>query len=227
MSRSRRARSSSASTPTPTSPCGPAPARAAPRCRRRGRAALVVERAGQRLDQPVDRQGVPGRAQRGADVPRRGRAGPRTPPRRPAVRRPGVAAQQLLEQVARLGRIEQVGGDGGVERQAAHVDADRQQRAHERPWPGAWPRGRPPASAGRTSAASARRTAASASRPAGSQATAPRGIGDEGQALERRRPSLPSQAAATASGSAPAAAAAPAGAGASSAARASAAVATR
>ena len=36
----------------------------------------------------------------------------------------GVPEQQLLEQVARLGRVEQVGGDRGVERERAHVDAE-------------------------------------------------------------------------------------------------------
>ena len=43
-----------------------------------------------------------------------------------------VAPQNLVEQVARLGRVEEVGGDRGVERQAAHVDARVEQRAHDR-----------------------------------------------------------------------------------------------
>ena len=40
----------------------------------------------------------------------------------------GEAGQQLAEHVAALGRVEQVGGEAGVERQAPHVDPSGQQR---------------------------------------------------------------------------------------------------
>ena len=43
----------------------------------------------------------------------------------------GVAPQDLLEQVARLRGVEQVGGDRGVERQAPHVDIHQRQRPHD------------------------------------------------------------------------------------------------
>ena len=94
--------------------------------------ALGVERGEQRRDQAVDGEGPPG----GGGGRRRGRAvevelalG-----RRVAVGDPGagVADHQLLEQVAALGRVEEVGGQRGVERQAAHVDVEAGERAHER-----------------------------------------------------------------------------------------------
>ena len=40
----------------------------------------------------------------------------------------GEAGQQLAEHVAAFGRVEQVGGEAGVERQAPHVDPSGQQR---------------------------------------------------------------------------------------------------
>ncbi len=44
-----------------------------------------------------------------------------------------VLLEQRADRVLRLGRVDQVGGDGGVEHQAGDVDALCQQRAHERP----------------------------------------------------------------------------------------------
>ena len=44
----------------------------------------------------------------------------------------GVADQELLEQVPALGRVEEVGRERGVECQAAHVDVEARERAHER-----------------------------------------------------------------------------------------------
>jgi hypothetical protein len=93
---------------------------------------LVVERLGQRLDQAVDCERVApgavcGRHRRAFEVELALGGG--------AVRRQlgrGVAAQHLVEEIARLCGIEQVGGDGSVDREAAHVDADVEQGAHDR-----------------------------------------------------------------------------------------------
>ena len=44
----------------------------------------------------------------------------------------GVPHHELLEQVAALGRVEEVGGQRGVECQAPHVDVEAGERPHER-----------------------------------------------------------------------------------------------
>ena len=44
----------------------------------------------------------------------------------------GVADRELLEEVAGLGRVEEVGGQRRVEGQAAHVDAEPGERPHQR-----------------------------------------------------------------------------------------------
>ena len=94
--------------------------------------ALGVEGGEERRDQPVDGQRAAGR--RGGA--RRGRSLEVELARRGDVAvgdaSAGVADEQLLEQVAALGRVEEVGGQRGVERQAADVDVEAGEGAHER-----------------------------------------------------------------------------------------------
>ncbi len=94
--------------------------------------ALRVERGLDRRDQPVDGQRAAGghgrrRDRRAVEVElalrRRvpvGDAGARVPD------------DELLEQVAGLGRIDEVGRQRGVERERAHVDVEPGERAHQR-----------------------------------------------------------------------------------------------
>ena len=125
----RSARSSATSTPTPTSSM-----RASTRDERH--LDVVVERAQALRVERAASSGATRRSTASARRPaivrrrrcrrRRGRAGPR---RRASARSQrssaGVAQQQLLEQVRRLGRVEQVGGDARCRGRGAHVDADR------------------------------------------------------------------------------------------------------
>ena len=140
----------------------------------------------QRLDQPLDRQGVAGRAQRHADARAvevelalgRGAVGGQLDL--------GVPAQHLVQQVARLGGVEQVSGDGGIERQGAHVDAGVEQRPHDRlglvggdrPAPGR--RGRHQLAEGGLHGLVGQQLGRQP------RHVARAGIGDDGQALERR-----------------------------------------
>ena len=132
-SRSFSRRSSTASTPTPTRSI-----RASTRTSGTSRVvvqraqALRVERGGDGPDEPVDGQRVARGEQRDVGRPllegelALGGAGVG---RQLEV---GVAQQQLAQHVAGLGRVEQVGGQLGVDGQGAHVDVDAQQGADER-----------------------------------------------------------------------------------------------
>ena len=182
-SRSRRRCSSSRSTATPTSSIRASTRRAAPRCRRcSGAEALRVEGGEQRRHQAIDGEGPAG----GGGGGRGGRPvevelalG-----RRVAVGDPGarVAHHQLLEQVAALGRVEQVGGERGVEGEAAHVDVEAGERPHERL--GLVGGERPPADAGQRARARRARAASASSAP-GTHTTSPvRAVAHEGEAVE-------------------------------------------
>ena len=142
-------------------PCAPARGPAAARSRRRGRAGHG--RPGQRrrrLDQPVHRRGAParllGRVGRGAVEVElaRGRGVGR------AHLDARVRAGQVLEQVLRLGRVDEVGGDRGVDAERREVDAEGGEPAHQRLGAGGHATGTPseqPASAGRRASSTAAR----------------------------------------------------------------------
>ena len=126
-------------------PCGPAPGPAAARCRRRGRPPPPAARAsssGGRSRASTGGQahglrGRPDRSRAGRHRRRPHRRASRTKAALPLGPRavvdldPEVPVGQVAEPVAVGGRVEQVGGHGGVDGQPGDVDAEREQRPHQ------------------------------------------------------------------------------------------------
>ena len=135
-----------------------------------GAQALRVEGGEQRRHQAVDGEGPAGRGggrRRGGAVEVELALGGGVAVGDPGA---GVAHDQLLEQVAALGGVEEVGGQRGVEGQAAHVDVEAGERPHQRL---GLVGGERAAARARPASPSASRTAASASSAPGIHTTSP------------------------------------------------------